>query len=110
MLKQEICYLPSTAILLLTFALLLILTNFLTYGYHVLLVIFKVYDSDCNGKVTFDDIMEVLRDLTGSFISDKQREVCYIYYHFFPLSFFFNTEFYSQNRIKKVLHLYKMYK
>lgn len=37
-------------------------------------LIFKVYDSDCNGKVTFDDIMEVLRDLTGSFISDKQRE------------------------------------
>ncbi|KAJ8553573.1 hypothetical protein K7X08_024251 [Anisodus acutangulus] len=37
-------------------------------------LIFKVYDSDCNGKVTFDNIMEVLRDLTGSFISDKQRE------------------------------------
>ncbi|KAG5618723.1 hypothetical protein H5410_018547 [Solanum commersonii] len=37
-------------------------------------LIFKVYDSHCNGKVTFDDIMEVLRDLTGSFISDKQRE------------------------------------
>uniref|UniRef100_M1B4B8 Calcineurin n=1 Tax=Solanum tuberosum TaxID=4113 RepID=M1B4B8_SOLTU len=50
-----------------------LLTDFVTY--HVVLVIFKVYDSDCNGKVTFDDIMEVLRDLTGSFISDKQREI-----------------------------------
>ncbi|XP_057966777.1 uncharacterized protein LOC131156992 isoform X1 [Malania oleifera] len=37
-------------------------------------LIFKVYDSDCNGKVSFDDILEVLRDLTGSFMSDKQRE------------------------------------
>nr|XP_018628464.1 calcineurin subunit B-like isoform X2 [Nicotiana tomentosiformis] len=37
-------------------------------------LIFKVYDSDCNGKVTFDNIIEVLHDLTGSFISDKQRE------------------------------------
>ncbi|GMQ09030.1 hypothetical protein CsSME_00052530 [Camellia sinensis var. sinensis] len=38
-------------------------------------VIFKVYDSDGNGKVTFNDILEVLQDLTGSFISDEQREV-----------------------------------
>ncbi|XP_021906519.1 calcineurin subunit B isoform X2 [Carica papaya] len=37
-------------------------------------LIFKVYDTDCNGKVSFDDIMEVLRDLSGSFMSDKQRE------------------------------------
>ncbi|KAG8379785.1 hypothetical protein BUALT_Bualt07G0125500 [Buddleja alternifolia] len=37
-------------------------------------VIFKVYDSDCNGKVTFNDLIEVLLDLTGSFMSDKQRE------------------------------------
>ncbi|XP_052176734.1 uncharacterized protein LOC127791043 isoform X2 [Diospyros lotus] len=37
-------------------------------------LIFKVYDSDGNGKVTFNDILEVLRDLTGSFISDGQRE------------------------------------
>lgn len=37
-------------------------------------LIFKVYDSDYNGKVTFNDIMEVLRDLSGSFMSDKQRE------------------------------------
>lgn len=65
----------------------LILTDFLTYNF--VLVIFKVYDSDCNGKVTFDDIMEVLRDLTGSFISDKQREVCYIYYLFHSLSFWY---------------------
>ncbi|XP_058111474.1 uncharacterized protein LOC131254762 isoform X2 [Magnolia sinica] len=38
-------------------------------------LIFKVYDSDCNGKVTFKDILEVLRDLTGSFMSEKQREI-----------------------------------
>ncbi|KAH6758710.1 Calcium-binding EF-hand family protein [Perilla frutescens var. hirtella] len=37
-------------------------------------IIFKVYDSDCNGKVTFKDLIEVLQDLTGSFMSDKQRE------------------------------------
>nr|APB03094.1 calcineurin subunit B-like protein [Antirrhinum majus] len=37
-------------------------------------LIFKVYDSDGNGKVTFNDIIEVLHDLTGSFMSDKQRE------------------------------------
>lgn len=37
-------------------------------------LIFKVYDSDCNGKVSFKDILEVLRDLTGSFMSDEQRE------------------------------------
>ncbi|KAK6139577.1 hypothetical protein DH2020_026679 [Rehmannia glutinosa] len=37
-------------------------------------IIFKVYDSDCNGKVTFNDLNEVLHDLTGSFMSEKQRE------------------------------------
>ncbi|RWR91268.1 EF-hand domain-containing protein [Cinnamomum micranthum f. kanehirae] len=36
--------------------------------------IFKVYDSDCNGKVTFNDVLDVLRDLTGSFISEQQRQ------------------------------------
>ncbi|XP_031481860.1 uncharacterized protein LOC116251629 isoform X1 [Nymphaea colorata] len=36
--------------------------------------IFKVYDSDCNGKVTFNDILEVLKDLTGTFILERQRE------------------------------------
>lgn len=36
--------------------------------------IFKVYDLDCNGKVTFDDIMSVLRDLTGSFMTEQQRQ------------------------------------
>ncbi|KAK6915089.1 hypothetical protein RJ641_020208 [Dillenia turbinata] len=38
-------------------------------------IIFKVYDSDCNGEVSFKDILEVLRDLIGSFMSDKQREI-----------------------------------
>ncbi|KAE8716412.1 Calcium-binding EF-hand family protein isoform 2 [Hibiscus syriacus] len=37
-------------------------------------LIFKVYDSDGNGKVSFNDILEVLRNLSGSFISDNQRE------------------------------------
>ncbi|XP_050234977.1 uncharacterized protein LOC126683180 isoform X2 [Mercurialis annua] len=37
-------------------------------------LIFKVYDSDGNGKVSFKDILEVLQDLSGSFMSDEQRE------------------------------------
>ncbi|TQD88517.1 hypothetical protein C1H46_025937 [Malus baccata] len=37
--------------------------------------IFKVYDSDGNGKVAFSDMLDVLRDLTGQFISEQQREV-----------------------------------
>ncbi|KAI3908429.1 hypothetical protein MKW98_003284 [Papaver atlanticum] len=36
--------------------------------------IFKVYDLDCNGKVTFNDIMDMLRDLTGTYISEQQRQ------------------------------------
>ncbi|KAG6534075.1 calcineurin subunit B-like isoform X1 [Zingiber officinale] len=36
--------------------------------------LFKVYDFNSNGKVTFDDILSVLRDLTGSFISEQQRQ------------------------------------
>lgn len=39
------------------------------------LVIFRVYDSDCNGKVTYSDVLNILRDLTGQFISEQQREV-----------------------------------
>ncbi|KAG2662300.1 calcineurin subunit B-like [Panicum virgatum] len=37
-------------------------------------LIFKVYDIDGKGKVTFKDLLEVLLDLTGSFMSDEQRE------------------------------------
>ncbi|KAJ1281476.1 hypothetical protein BS78_04G308900 [Paspalum vaginatum] len=37
-------------------------------------LIFKVYDVDGKGKVTFKDLLEVLRDLTGSFMSEEQRE------------------------------------
>ncbi|CAJ2661401.1 unnamed protein product [Trifolium pratense] len=37
-------------------------------------LIFKVYDSDRNGKVSFKDILEVLKDLSGSYMSDEQRE------------------------------------
>ncbi|KAJ6372496.1 hypothetical protein OIU76_026904 [Salix suchowensis] len=37
--------------------------------------IFKVYDSDGNGKVTFNDMLDVLHDLTGHFVSQQQREV-----------------------------------
>uniref|UniRef100_A0A5B6YXC2 EF-hand domain-containing protein n=1 Tax=Davidia involucrata TaxID=16924 RepID=A0A5B6YXC2_DAVIN len=36
--------------------------------------IFKVYDSDGNGKVSFNEMLDVLRDLTGQFISEQQRE------------------------------------
>ncbi|XP_023514208.1 calcineurin subunit B-like [Cucurbita pepo subsp. pepo] len=42
--------------------------------HHKIEFIFKVYDADSNGKVSFDDIIEVLRDLSGPFISNKQRE------------------------------------
>ncbi|KAK9690415.1 hypothetical protein RND81_09G126300 [Saponaria officinalis] len=37
-------------------------------------LIFRVYDSDGNGKVSFNDMLEVLSDLTGAYMSDKQRE------------------------------------
>lgn len=43
--------------------------------FNSIAVIFKVYDSDHNGKVSFKDILEVLKDLSGSFMSDEQREV-----------------------------------
>ncbi|KAG0466968.1 hypothetical protein HPP92_017966 [Vanilla planifolia] len=36
--------------------------------------IFKVYDLEFNGKVSFNDIMSVLRDLTGSFMTEQQRQ------------------------------------
>ncbi|OVA07957.1 EF-hand domain [Macleaya cordata] len=36
--------------------------------------IFRVYDLDCNGKVTFNDVLDMLRDLTGSYISEQQRQ------------------------------------
>lgn len=38
-------------------------------------VIFKVYDCNGNGKVTFNDMLVILGDLTGQFISEQQREV-----------------------------------
>jgi len=44
-------------------------------GTYFSVVIFKVYDSDGNGKVAFNDMLDVLRDLTGQFISERQREV-----------------------------------
>ncbi|XP_047332513.1 calcineurin subunit B-like [Impatiens glandulifera] len=37
--------------------------------------IFKVYDSDGNGKVTFIEMLDILGDLTGQFMSKQQREV-----------------------------------
>lgn len=36
--------------------------------------IFKVYDLDCNGKVTFNDMLDILRHLTGQYISEQQRQ------------------------------------
>ncbi|VAI09023.1 unnamed protein product [Triticum turgidum subsp. durum] len=38
-------------------------------------LIFKVYGIDGKGKVSFKDLGEVSRDLTGSSMSEKQREV-----------------------------------
>ncbi|XP_075475502.1 calcineurin subunit B-like isoform X2 [Primulina tabacum] len=36
--------------------------------------IFKVYDSDGNGKVTFNEMLDIFRDLTGQFTYEQQRE------------------------------------
>eukprot|EP00245_Coleochaete_scutata_P005456 TRINITY_DN19013_c0_g1_i1.p1 TRINITY_DN19013_c0_g1~~TRINITY_DN19013_c0_g1_i1.p1 ORF type:complete len:176 (+),score=41.49 TRINITY_DN19013_c0_g1_i1:68-595(+) len=36
--------------------------------------IFRVYDSDGNGKVSRADILVVLRDLSGSFLTEEQRQ------------------------------------
>ncbi|CAJ2649615.1 unnamed protein product [Trifolium pratense] len=41
---------------------------------HKIEFIFKVYDTDCNGKVSFDDMLTVLRDLTGQYMSEQQRK------------------------------------
>ena len=49
-------------------------------------VIFKVYDIDDKGKITFKDLLEVLRDLTGSFMSEEQREVLIYYFINFCIS------------------------
>ena len=38
-------------------------------------VIFRVYDTDGNGKVTSSDMLQVLRDLSGNFLTDEQRKV-----------------------------------
>lgn len=37
-------------------------------------LIFKVYDLDGNGKVSREDIVAVLRDLSGSFLTEDQRQ------------------------------------
>jgi len=37
--------------------------------------IFRVYDTDGNGKVTSSDMLQVLRDLPGNFLTDEQRKV-----------------------------------
>ncbi|KAH1117240.1 hypothetical protein AAZX31_17G069800 [Glycine max] len=42
--------------------------------HHKIEFIFKVYDTDCNGKVTFHDMLRALRDLSGPFMSEQQRE------------------------------------
>ncbi|EPS69368.1 hypothetical protein M569_05396 [Genlisea aurea] len=36
--------------------------------------IFKIYDCDGNGKVSFNEMVDIMRDLTGHFISEEQRE------------------------------------
>ncbi|MED6218825.1 hypothetical protein PIB30_030143 [Stylosanthes scabra] len=41
---------------------------------HKIEFIFKVYDTDCNGKVTFRDILRVLKDMSGQFMPEKQME------------------------------------
>ncbi|KAK7329903.1 hypothetical protein VNO77_24085 [Canavalia gladiata] len=41
---------------------------------HKIEFIFKVYDTDCNGKVAFHDMLRALKDLSGPFMSEQQRE------------------------------------
>ncbi|KAL8493065.1 hypothetical protein ACS0TY_024325 [Phlomoides rotata] len=41
---------------------------------HKVEFIFKVYDYNGHGKVTFNEMLDILRDLTGQFISEPQRE------------------------------------
>ncbi|KAK6942317.1 EF-hand domain [Dillenia turbinata] len=36
--------------------------------------IFKIYDVDCHGRVTFDNMLDIMRDLTGQYISEQQRQ------------------------------------
>jgi len=36
--------------------------------------IFNVYDTDGDGKVTSSDMLQVLRDLSGNFLTDEQRQ------------------------------------
>ncbi|KAL3738327.1 hypothetical protein ACJRO7_019799 [Eucalyptus globulus] len=40
----------------------------------------------CNGKASFNDILEALRDLSGPFMSNEQRETLLVY--FFPREFY----------------------
>jgi len=68
----------------------LMITHFLNFFLFCLVfgeaVIFKVYDIDGKGKITFKDLLEVLRDLTGSFMSEEQREVLIYYFINFCIS------------------------
>ena len=60
---------------LVNFWLVSFLTEICNFEFTCFVFIFKVYDSDGNGKVTFNDMLDVLHDLTGEFISEQQREV-----------------------------------
>ncbi|KAH7295032.1 hypothetical protein KP509_27G029500 [Ceratopteris richardii] len=41
---------------------------------HKVEFIFKIYDADGDGKVTWNDVLEVLQDLSGPFLSVEQRQ------------------------------------
>eukprot|EP00246_Nothoceros_aenigmaticus_P004122 TRINITY_DN15497_c0_g1_i1.p1 TRINITY_DN15497_c0_g1~~TRINITY_DN15497_c0_g1_i1.p1 ORF type:complete len:176 (-),score=26.68 TRINITY_DN15497_c0_g1_i1:312-839(-) len=41
---------------------------------HKVDFIFKVYDRDGKGKVSVEDILQVLRDLSGRFLKEEQRQ------------------------------------
>jgi Ca2+-binding EF-hand superfamily protein len=58
---------------------ILVITHLPLYLLSNEAVIFKVYDIDGKGRVTFKDLLEVLRDLTGSFMAEQQREVLTYY-------------------------------
>ena len=38
-------------------------------------VIFRVYDVDNDGKISRSDLLTILRDLSGTYLTDEQREV-----------------------------------
>lgn len=45
-------------------------------------VIFKVYDTDGNGRIAFNEVMDVLRDSTGEFWVEDELGICLVSFMF----------------------------